>query len=80
MTARYVVGDQEYTLREEVSPKYVLRVGDNTFVRYEVLRPTNASFTSYSASWVEAVAMSLGFSLYIVFVAFICMQDGRRLD
>ena len=75
MTARYVVGDQQYELREQMSPKYVSRVGDNIFVRYEVVRPANSSFTTFSAPWMEVVTTSLGLSFLLAFIAFSCFQS-----
>ncbi|MFO1045655.1 MAG: hypothetical protein U0941_28065 [Planctomycetaceae bacterium] len=53
MTAKYIVGDQQYEHREKVSPKYARPIGSTLFLRYDVSSPTYARFTIYSAPWVE---------------------------
>lgn len=76
MTVRYAIGNQQYELREQVSPKYARRAGDNVFVRYEVVRPANSSITSFSAPWMEFGAVTMGLSLLLVFVAFCCFHPA----
>ena len=80
MTAKYIVGDQQYEHREKVSPKYVRPIGSKTFLRYDVSCPTYARFTIYSAPWVEVAVTSLGWMFVIVFIAFACRMDRQRLS
>lgn len=78
MTATYIVGDQQYEHRERVSPKYVRPIGSNTFLRYDVSRPTYARFTMYPAPWVEVAVTTLAWTFVVVCIAFACRMDQQR--